>query len=572
MKQNKALSRERAVVLGALREGPACGSQVIHRLEDQSENPFRGREGMLYPALHGLERGNFVTAKYWFAGNPVQRRYYWLTRKGRRLLAQDSGEDPTPQEGGARRAESPTDLDDASALAAVYTRTEPVSNFGYTSETEKTAAAPYHHWADRAVRPLIFPPCRRRVRSELDEHFDDRIQELRQRNTRYGEAEARLVAGLGSPEETARALREVHKPWLDWCLRVARLFLLLLVIGLLVAFLDDSSIFSNLRIASPDRLGETYGYSFPIEGRGDYVIAAQAWSCEDEVQVGSFRFRCENVYFCTANLAETTENGASFYRTYSQKSVMLRCTAAPWHSLSYRSSLYYIVDDQGTEYYRDTNDYWHLMNVRFFRVNPFQSILLLLLPDDDRHPEWLEVHFGRDEAEQTLRIGLEPLELRPENLPVLEDEAAAILDYVEDHTINGNASYAHSKPYRDSYSMREVGTGSGTVDVPWAALTRYSSQDHAMMECVLEFKGDIRTFPFSEEELRSRLRITALGTEGPDVLYWFTDDRDWYDTVCFLHLTWYPVEGAAGYDLHYTAEEGGPVCTLRLEPGEEAAK
>jgi len=74
------------LILSLLDVQPMYGYQMIKELEQRSDGFFRLGEGTLYPALHRLERGGLVQARWQRLANGQERRYYSLTRKGERWL------------------------------------------------------------------------------------------------------------------------------------------------------------------------------------------------------------------------------------------------------------------------------------------------------------------------------------------------------------------------------------------------------------------------------------------------------------------------------------------------------
>jgi DNA-binding PadR family transcriptional regulator len=75
------------LVLSAFAEGEKYGYQVVKELERRSEGFFCLKEGTLYPILHRLERQGLLSAHWQTMPNGSERRYYALTAKGRRALA-----------------------------------------------------------------------------------------------------------------------------------------------------------------------------------------------------------------------------------------------------------------------------------------------------------------------------------------------------------------------------------------------------------------------------------------------------------------------------------------------------
>lgn len=80
------------LVLSLLDAQDMYGYQIIRELKQRSENVFELKEGSLYPVLHTMETKRFVTSYEKESENGRRRRYYRITDKGRRELA-DKKED-----------------------------------------------------------------------------------------------------------------------------------------------------------------------------------------------------------------------------------------------------------------------------------------------------------------------------------------------------------------------------------------------------------------------------------------------------------------------------------------------
>ena len=76
------------LVLKLLETKDMYGYQIIEELSSKSENVFRLKTGTLYPLLHGLENDGMVSSYDENADNQRVRKYYQLTNKGKRLLAE----------------------------------------------------------------------------------------------------------------------------------------------------------------------------------------------------------------------------------------------------------------------------------------------------------------------------------------------------------------------------------------------------------------------------------------------------------------------------------------------------
>ena len=67
---------------------PMYGYQILKELAKRSEGYFKFKEGTLYPALHRLEKSGLVAGEWQMLPNGRQRRYYHITDKGQRVLAE----------------------------------------------------------------------------------------------------------------------------------------------------------------------------------------------------------------------------------------------------------------------------------------------------------------------------------------------------------------------------------------------------------------------------------------------------------------------------------------------------
>ena len=80
------------LVLSLVDKGDMYGYQMIEELSRRSNNTFQMQEGTLYPILHGLEKGKYLTSYQQQAPTGRMRKYYRLTRRGRELLEEKKAE------------------------------------------------------------------------------------------------------------------------------------------------------------------------------------------------------------------------------------------------------------------------------------------------------------------------------------------------------------------------------------------------------------------------------------------------------------------------------------------------
>lgn len=74
------------LILKLLEEKDMYGYQMIEELAKKSDDTFTLKAGTLYPLLHNLEVKNMVESYDSNADNNRVRKYYSLTKKGKKLL------------------------------------------------------------------------------------------------------------------------------------------------------------------------------------------------------------------------------------------------------------------------------------------------------------------------------------------------------------------------------------------------------------------------------------------------------------------------------------------------------
>ncbi len=75
-----------SLLLCLVGQQPMYGYQILKELERRSQGYFKFKEGTLYPALHRLEKAGLILGKWQMLPSGRQRRYYFITDKGHRLL------------------------------------------------------------------------------------------------------------------------------------------------------------------------------------------------------------------------------------------------------------------------------------------------------------------------------------------------------------------------------------------------------------------------------------------------------------------------------------------------------
>lgn len=79
------------LVLSLLENENMYGYQMIKKLSEKSKNVFEFQEGTLYPILHSLEEKNYISS-YWDNTESKKRKYYTITKEGRKHLKEKKEE------------------------------------------------------------------------------------------------------------------------------------------------------------------------------------------------------------------------------------------------------------------------------------------------------------------------------------------------------------------------------------------------------------------------------------------------------------------------------------------------
>jgi PadR family transcriptional regulator PadR len=80
------------LILSLLAEQPMYGYQITRELERRSESYFAMKEGLLYPALHQMERDGLLSSEWRTASGARRRKYYFITETGRKALVNSVAE------------------------------------------------------------------------------------------------------------------------------------------------------------------------------------------------------------------------------------------------------------------------------------------------------------------------------------------------------------------------------------------------------------------------------------------------------------------------------------------------
>src|SRR5919205_343174 len=75
------------LILHALQRGPMHGYSIAQTIHLLSDEVLKVEEGSLYPALYRLELDGAISATWGISENNRKAKYYEITRRGRKLIA-----------------------------------------------------------------------------------------------------------------------------------------------------------------------------------------------------------------------------------------------------------------------------------------------------------------------------------------------------------------------------------------------------------------------------------------------------------------------------------------------------
>ena len=77
------------LILKTIALEPMHGWGIAQRIRQVSKEVLQVNQGALYPALHRLEQGGWIKAKWGESDNNRRAKYYSLTSAGRKYLEQE---------------------------------------------------------------------------------------------------------------------------------------------------------------------------------------------------------------------------------------------------------------------------------------------------------------------------------------------------------------------------------------------------------------------------------------------------------------------------------------------------
>ena len=457
---------------------------------------------------------------------------------------------------------------------------------------EKTGTDALADWLKKATRPVYWPPDRRRVRRELQDHIDERVEGLQNRGLSLGDARRETLKRMGDPAETGALLRQVHQPWLGWALGVARIVAIGLLLAVVVMLVSGE--YNLPRITKSHSVISSRSIDY-----GDYVenytlVAERSCTCTDKVQFGAFTVTCgeavcrydrlERVLKKTGQQEELSEK---IIKSQARDSCVIRLdyTAPPWYKMAFPSVR--VVDDKGVEY--------ELSSRSWGRTGLCSWDEYISLADCPEKATWLDIILGEKASEKKLRVHLGDWKFQ--NLDTLPSEPQDFIENFQNIELKLNGVVWEQRRWYDEQQGQMVGeplfqlghfepaegqTGGIRVSVSKAC---YMGEEYAkyrflsseapaygypagqwFMDWTLVFRGNTEQLPLFTTSLRERLRIVDP-TRGPDAqeIEFIPIGTRIYHNLCVWRIVWKESEGAEHYELQYRQSPEEEPCVLRLD-------
>nr|WP_326185621.1 permease prefix domain 1-containing protein [uncultured Oscillibacter sp.] len=256
----------------------------------------------------------------------------------------------------------------------------------------------FYKWRENVVEQVRFKPDRKRIREELDAHYEDHVRDLQRIGYDYELAEQRALGAMGDAEEIGRALDRVHKPWLGWLWMASRWGVI--VCGVLIAFFCLAGSFDGLmnNLTPVQREGdyEPDGFFFFGEGspeRDDSVRIAVGQGDATVERVGYTLSVPYAAVWKDSRIVETT--GEPSYVQYWCTIVVAADDQRFWGTGPVGSMPYMLtaVDDAGRTYDTEWDpDGGNLVPARRYS-DMFRSLYYLYIWSPEPPGEWLEISY-----------------------------------------------------------------------------------------------------------------------------------------------------------------------------------
>jgi len=247
-------------------------------------------------------------------------------------------------------------------------------------------------WCQEATGLIRYRPERKLVARELRQHMDDRYESLLDQGLSDEDAEAKTLTAMGSSEELAPLLAEIHKPYWGYALRVLQWVMIFLIIVSLIT--AHNAIDDTLFEYKSEWLSNTIVGNYQ---RIFYDEPKTYFPCDD------YTLQIQKVALWTPVSPEFGQHKALY--------LQIRVTQPPlapnFNAWRYIGA----TDSSGTTYipYNDSHSLGQSSKVSLGGVKYsvfYDTGILVLHNMNGSDMEWIDLHYDRDGRNITVRIDL----------------------------------------------------------------------------------------------------------------------------------------------------------------------
>lgn len=193
------------VILSLLKDEEMCGYQIIESLSNHLNYAFHLKEGLLYSHLYVLEKKEYISSQMLEVENGCKRKFYKITKKGKRLLGEKQGE-----------REYASDKFDF---------IEP--NRGMKGHNENNNITDIYHWSYEASKHIRFKPDRDLVYQELLAHLSDKANTLESSGMKREDAMLATIESMGDVAQISNIMKKIHSPLSGYLLKISQVLLII---------------------------------------------------------------------------------------------------------------------------------------------------------------------------------------------------------------------------------------------------------------------------------------------------------------------------------------------------------
>ena len=257
----------------------------------------------------------------------------------------------------------------------------------------------FYYWCRDAVSEIRYWKDQNKVYAELYGHLEDRYEALLAQGLSPEEAEKQALAAMGSAEELAPQLAQIHKPHWTYA-AIATRFIAIIMLIFCIGYGISYGIYHGFF-----EFHENTVVWVPFTQGGDERISYVKPNVTDSSD--GFLFRVKEAALWRTYFSQPSEDGRTYF-----DSLYLGMTVTnpiPW--IGQCEGIYWMwaVDSKGTYYYsnHEAND----ADVPWIGIfakdhGMFSYDYELHFQDTANDIEWIELHYDRDGRDVVLRVDL----------------------------------------------------------------------------------------------------------------------------------------------------------------------